>query len=391
MDKRVLLVGCNFSAAPLLGALKRRGLSVAVCGNIEGDTCHQAADRSFYIDYSDRLALLELVRQQAFDFLVPTGNDCSYLVSAWVAEKLGYAGFDPYKRALDLHTKASFRRLSVAVGLKGPRHWIVQEGTALPSPLPFPLLVKPSDNFSGRGVTKVDKPEALEKALVEARRHSREGRLVVEEFVEGQLYSHSAFVRKGRIITDFFVDEFCTVYPYQVNCSNHPSRLSLHLKEQVRAQMQGLVVSAGLVDGLLHTQFISDGDRFWIIEVMRRCPGDLYSRLIWHATAVDYADLFIRPFIGEEISAPKANGKTNYVVRHTVSRPQKHLAYGFQADFNALWQEVIPLRTTGQPMPQAPFGKSAVIFAAFDSAQTLHSITPRMADEVKLLKTEDIQ
>ena len=94
--------------------------SVSVCGSAPADPCHQYADQSFFIDYSDRDAVLALVEAEQFDYLVPTCNDFSYMSCAWVAERCGFAGFDRYPVATILHTKNAFREVMERHGLRSP-------------------------------------------------------------------------------------------------------------------------------------------------------------------------------------------------------------------------------------------------------------------------------
>jgi formate-dependent phosphoribosylglycinamide formyltransferase (GAR transformylase) len=75
IEKKALLVGSSFSAAPILFALKKYGIKVSVCGKAENDPCHQYADGSFYIDYSRPDKLMAILESNKFDFLVPTCND----------------------------------------------------------------------------------------------------------------------------------------------------------------------------------------------------------------------------------------------------------------------------------------------------------------------------
>jgi biotin carboxylase len=256
--KRALLVGSSFSAAPIFFLLKKRGLHVSVCGSLRADPCHQYADASFYIDYSDREALLSLVEAESFDFIVPTCNDYSYMSCAWFARRLGYPGFDDFEVAAIIHTKNEFRRITQQYGIPAPRSHRQQVDKSIDSSgLKYPLLVKPIDSFSGRGVTKVKDVSELDAAVDAARTASRSGEIVLEEFVDGALHSHSAFIQRREIVADFFVDEFCTVYPYQVDCSNHPSRLRSAIQGAVRATIAKLVKQLDLQDGLLHSVFYS--------------------------------------------------------------------------------------------------------------------------------------
>ena len=53
--------------------------------------------------------------------------------------------------------------------------------------LRFPLLVKPVDSFSGRGVIKVMSESGLPSAIKTALQSSRSNEVVLEEFVQGGL------------------------------------------------------------------------------------------------------------------------------------------------------------------------------------------------------------
>jgi formate-dependent phosphoribosylglycinamide formyltransferase (GAR transformylase) len=204
MTKRALLVGSSFSAAPIFFELKKRGHHVSVCGSAPADPCHQYADQSFYIDYSDRDALLALVEAEQFDYLVPTCNDFSYISCAWVAERQGFAGFDRYPVATILHTKNAFREEMEKHGLRSPpSRRLAGNATVDPFGMRFPLLVKPVDSFSGRGVTKIADAAELPRRCglpsrprVRARRWSR-------NLSKGALFSHSAFIRGQAVARRF--------------------------------------------------------------------------------------------------------------------------------------------------------------------------------------------
>ena len=65
------------------------------------------------------------------------------------------------------------------------------------------------------------------------------------------------------------------------------------------------------MDGLIHTQFISDNNTFSLIEVTRRCPGDLYSKLIQMSTGINYSELYSMPFMGLELPINVEKIRTN--------------------------------------------------------------------------------
>lgn len=384
-QKKALLVGSSFSAAPIFFALKKYGLHVSVCGNAKNDPCHQYADTSFFIDYSKPEELMSVVESETFDYLVPTCNDYSYMSCAPVAAKHAFFGFDRPEVATILHTKGEFRQLTENHALPVPRFRRQQKGQPLDAEqLRFPLLIKPIDSFSGRGVTKIMSDAELPAAVDNALQASRSGEVVLEEFVEGTLHSHSAFIENKKVALDFFVDEFCSVYPYQVDCSNHPSALPDTIRTAVRESIDQLAAILDLADGLLHTQFITNRSEFWIIECMRRCPGDLYGTMIGFSTGVDYADLFVRPFLNMTLPRDQQSSTDKFFGRHTISRSAPLVNFSFSHNIPATNVEIVPLKSSGEKLNAAPLDKLAILFAEYSDRETMLNATPNLANLVKI-------
>lgn len=375
VEDSVLLCDANFSSLPLLFSARNFSRYVHTCGNASQDPCHQYSDSAHFIDYSSREDLLTLVKDLRISRLIPGCNDYSYLSCAWVAEQVGLSGYDDYETTLILLHKDRFRNLAQRRGYPVPKAVASIEETA---GFNYPLLVKPTDSFSGRGIQKLYHSADILTAIERARAFSVTNSVVIEEFKEGGLYSHSAFIGGGRIIGDFFVSEYCTVYPYQVNSSCLAARLTDALKAQVRACIEQLVNDLGLVDGLLHTQFIACDDQFWLIEVTRRCPGDLYSKLIFDSTGVDYTDLYIRGFLGRSLPEVIQRSANRYVARHTASVKDAGIFISLRHDIADAAVHAVQLKKTGEPIKSAPFDKAAILFVEFNSEEKLTEITPRL-------------
>lgn len=375
--KKVLLIGTSFSAVPIYFALKRRGFHVTVCGGVKTDPCHQYADASIFVDYSDPEALLNAVKEADFQYIIPSCNDYSYLSASHVANKLGCPGYDTTEITAILHTKKSFREKAAKFGLKAPK--VITDITSL-NGAHLPCLVKPVDSFSGRGVSKVESIAEISAAINAAKKASRSGEFVIEQFIQGSLHSHSAFISKGKIIADFFVDEFCTTYPYQVNCSNYPSVIPKRIKLGVQFEIERLAKELRITDGLLHTQFMSDQNDFWIIECMRRCPGDLYGSLIERSTGVDYADMFIKPFVEIPYSNETTHSHEYYYGRHTISSRESIVNFSFSPKLKGVEIEIVQLKESGENLEPAPFDKMAIVLIKFTDFETMILVTPKLAD-----------
>lgn len=371
----VMLCDANFSCIPLALSIRGRGHGLSVCGNLLSDPCHQYGNSSLTIDYSNESLLLEGVREAGAKFLVAGCNDRSYLSCSYVAEQIGLPGYDSYETTLLLQEKDRFRAYATRQGYPVPRFF---EDSITQDAVVFPVLVKPIDAFSGRGISKVTDFAKLPLAIKNARIASQRGNAVVEAFVEGSLHSHSAFIRNGRIVLEFFVDEFCTVYEYQVNSSCLSTALTRRVRNDVHDCIAQIVTDLGLCDGLLHTQFISREEDFWLIELTRRCPGDLYSSLIQESTGIDYASLYVSGFLGEPVPEQIVSRNRRYISRHTASTQNAGYLFGLRHKVPARDVKVLQLKKCGDYLKAAPFDKAAILFAEFDSEQQMSFITPQL-------------
>lgn len=373
---RALLVDTNFSSWPILQALEARGLEVHVAGAKPADALAKAHPRHHAVDYSDVAALARLVDDLQPEVLIPGCNDRSYISCAAVAAGRGLAAIDTPENTRSINDKAAFRSAAGRLGLSIPQVWDWPRQTPDGA-----VIVKPVDAFSGKGITIVRQPDAaqIEAAVGRAAEVSRSGRAIVEEFVEGQLYSHSAFVAGGRIVQDFWVIEHCSVNPFVVDVSHLVRDLDPAVMAGMRGDVERLAGGLDLVDGLVHTQFIVSGARHVIVEVTRRCPGDLYSQLIQLSTGFDYPAAYAAPFTGGKVASAGDRLQRHDVMRHTLTGMQTvHLQHlGFQRPLQI--ERWVPLATGGDLLQPSPLGRIGILFARAASPAELRELATATA------------
>lgn len=306
---KVLLVDTNFSSLPIYKELIRLNHEVHVVGINPADCLAKSCNHYWQINYADTEALRSLVDREKFDFLVPGCTDRSF--SSCVAVSQGrFPGIPSKLVDEELNQKDRFRALGKRLNLQVPHvQWQDRfEITSIEPPtsakLRWPLIVKPVDSFSGKGITVIlhaDDVE-LQQAVKIAREASSKGMCLIEDFIQGQLYSHSAFLRSGQVVQDFFVKEDCSANPFVVDTSCLISTVSKILRSGLRKSIEAIAYELSLCDGLIHTQFILDGEQPWLIEITRRCPGDLYSRLIELSGGSGYVSNYVSPFLDLPLS-----------------------------------------------------------------------------------------
>ena len=364
-----LLVDTNFSAWPILRALEKKGIEVHVVGAFPNDALARAHSRYHKIDYTDASALSHLVDVLNSDYLVPGCNDRSYMACASLAQERGFVGFDSVQNAEIINNKALFREAATRLGLSQPRiiPWEQEY-------YDVSVIVKPVDAYSGKGITVLHYPDRSSILIAgdKAKAVSQSDRFIVEEFVEGQLYSHSAFLVNQSIKRDFWVVEHCSVNPFVVDTSHLAIDLPLFVQTAIRAEVERFACSLGLVNGLLHCQFIFKENKYVILEVTRRCPGDLYSQLIQLSTGFDYSAAYVEGFIGEtETLTREVELDTRFILRHTITgNVTAPLAY-LQFKSPLQIERWVPLATCGEVLRPSPLGRIGILFSKAASQESL--------------------
>ena len=114
------------------------------------------------------------------------------------------------------------------------------------------------------------------------------------------------------------VAEYCSQNPFSVDISfveDYPQ-----LKANLESDVNQLAGELSIGSGLLHLQLIYDSGEYYLIEVTRRCPGDLYSELIRLSTGFDYSGAYVAPFLNTPLPKPN-DGQMQQIVRQTIKSP----------------------------------------------------------------------
>ena len=369
--KKVLLVDTNFSSFPIYQSLVGLGYQVYVIGKDARDFLARFSPHYIEADYSNPETLESVLADLCIDVVIPGCNDLSYkMCSMLMSEK--QPGLDAPNVTAALFNKEAFRDLCEQLGLPSPRR-IKMTGTE--NPPSVPIVVKPTDSYSGKGISVLMRPESVQirEAFDFAERQSMCGRAIMEEFVEGQLYSHSAFIRNGEVVADFIVREYCSVNPLVVDVSYVDRTFPADLLVELRAAVSLLACELGLSAGLMHVQFIRNDNDIWLIEVTRRCPGDLYSTLIQRSTGIPYSMAYLSPFVDIPDSLYQCPDAQRHLLRHTITQKSTCVFRSLKFELDRPF-EYVPVAITGDILEPSPAGRVGIMFVEAIDSKGLDSL-----------------
>jgi hypothetical protein len=341
----VLLLDTNVSSYPIFECLLEKGYNVFVAGSNPNDCLALTSENYLNFDYSDFGVLIEQVKKNYINYVIPGCNDLSYKMAAKYNQFIdGELNIENELTNDKINVKHLFKEFAYEIGLKIPKKINFND---LMEYSFCPIIVKPSDSFSGKGVTVIDyfDRKKIDVAIELAKNNSKSNTFVVEEFIEGQLFSHSAFIYKGMIKLDFIVEEHCNFYPFAVDKSWVLDSPNCLFYEDIRAEVQKLINALQLKPGLIHTQFIYSKGELKILEITRRCPGDLYAKLIEYSTGINYALLYTDLILNAEVNFEQPRSK-NEIIRETIHKKDKTYFTLNLESFSSI-KEFVPIVKTG--------------------------------------------
>jgi carbamoylphosphate synthase large subunit len=325
LKKRVLVAGGSYSDIPIINKAKELGYFTITSGNNEAELGHKYSDEYHKVDYSNKEALLQLAKKLNIDAIVPSCHDLSMVSCAYVAEQLNLKGYDSYDTTLDLHHKDRFKNISDDIGLKTPKvvsYNTLQEAIDNYNKISIPVIIKPVDLGGGKGITIVENKDELHNALSYAFDSSKSSKVVVEEFVKGDLKSLSTFIKNQKVIFCFENSEFASVNPFGVSSSSSPSYAFENVKDELIQETQKIAKALNLKDGLLHLQYLRDGNNISIIEFTRRMSGDWYSLPISLSNNIDHVYWILQGFLGNDFENFPTNAtQKGYFSRYCLMAP----------------------------------------------------------------------
>jgi biotin carboxylase len=384
----MLLAGGSHADIPMIKAAQALGYHVITSGNRAQDLGHAYADETHLADFSDPEAIRALAQRLGVDALCASCNDFSALSCAWAAGQLGLPGHDSYDVACTLHHKDLYRAFALANDIATPRaHGCtsVDEAREAAADLRFPLIVKPVDLTGGKGISVARDMAELEASLQKAFAITRAGRIVVEEFLEGTRHGFTSFLKDGKVVFHFQDNEHYFLNPYMVSAASTPARVSASATHSLIATTERIAGLLSLVDGIVHIQYILHAGKPVIIEICRRPPGDLYVRLVQHATGVDYPGLIVRAACGIDTGDVRQVEPTGYFTRHCIMSRHPGRVAGLTID-PAVAGKIIDRMlwwSAGEVIEDVLTYKMGILFFRFDSGAEMRDLTERMQDLVR--------
>jgi len=274
-SKKIMLLGSGELGKEVVIEAQRLGLETIAVDKYASAPAHQVAHRSYVINMQDKEAILEIIRHEKPDYILPEVEAIS-ITALFEAEAEGF-NVIPNAEAVNKTMNRKNIRLFAAeeLGLKtGPYKFVTTQEGMLEAArdLGFPCVIKPVMSSSGHGQSvarsEADIPASWEMAK-EARGDASE--LIVEAFIDFDYEITMLTACNGKETV------FCEPIGHEQRDGDYvfswqPMQMSLLAKERAQEIAQKITDVLG-GRGIFGVELFVKGDEVYFSEVSPR-PHD---------------------------------------------------------------------------------------------------------------------
>ncbi|MGO4865644.1 ATP-grasp domain-containing protein [Ligilactobacillus ruminis] len=317
--KTIMILGASILQVPAIKKARGLGLKTVVCDmnpNAVGFSIQGVIKE--VVSTVDTKKILEVANKHNIDGIMTLATDMPMRSVAKVAKELGLVGISE-DTALKATNKAYMRDALKLAGVPIPMYYEVNskkefmEAVNNIKEMGCRCIIKPADNSGSKGIDLLDSfdDESLNRAYEYSLMNSRNGGVMVEEFMDGPEVSVETLAIDGEIHVIQVTDKLTTGEPYFVEMGhNQPSLLSSALKEEISRIAIEANHAIGIENGPSHTEIkVTDGIPK-IVELGARLGGDnITTHLVPLSTGVDMVKCCIQIALGEKPNVEIKNKK----------------------------------------------------------------------------------
>lgn len=323
----MLLGGLRY-LLPVIDEAHKLEVHVITVDYLPDNIAHRYSDEYHNVNVLDKEAILDLAKKLEIDAIMSFAVDPGVVTAAYVAEKMGLPFQGSYESVKILQDKSLFRKFLTDNGFNVPNargYYRIEDAFRDIDFFNWPVIVKPVDSAGSKGVTKVDRPEDLRKAIEYALEESHSGNFIIEDFLEKEGHSSDtdSFTINGNLVFCSFSDQRFDEKadnPFTPSAYSWPATMPQEAQEELASELQRLMTLLDMKTGIynIETRICRNGKPY-IMEVSPRGGGNRLAEMLKYASRTPLIEYAVRAALGMPVTGlemPRYYGHLAEVILH---------------------------------------------------------------------------
>lgn len=298
---KILVLAGGSDQIALINELKQRSHSVILVDYFENPPAKSYADKHYVASTLDVEQVKQIAVHEKVNLITTACTDQALLTVANVSEQLGLPCYISYQTGLNVTNKSYMKKVLMKNGIPTAKFKILDRvDLDAVADFSFPLVVKPVDCNSSKGVKKVECVEDLPGYLEDAINFSRTKTAIVEEFKSGNEISADFYVENGKAkyLSATSSLKIKNRKSFTILCSDYPA-INDRQREQLVCIAQSVVDAFELKNCPLLIQLIANENEMNVIEFSARMGGGSKYNLIHFLSGVDIMSKYVDLVLGQ--------------------------------------------------------------------------------------------
>ena len=400
-QKKLMLLGGIRYLLPAIETAHRHGIYVITVDYLPNNIAHKYSDEYHNVSIleKDKEKVLALAKELKIDGILSYAVDPGVVAAAYVAEQMGLPFTCSYEAACILQDKSRFRQFLTDNGFNAPHakgYVNAEDAIKDVDYFNWPVIVKPVDSAGSKGVSRVDDPKDLSRAIVHALEESHNGHFIVEDFLELDGYQSSAdcFSVDGKLVYADYSDQLFNkdaANPYTPALEIWPSTMKQEHQDYLTSELQRLLTLLNCGTGLYNVESrLCKNGKPYIMEVSPRAGGNRIAELQRIGTGIDLIEAEVLKAVGEsipnQITMPQYNGcYVNDIVHSLKAGTYQGISYDEAFKQSHVISEAI-YPSVGDHVDAFHGANNAIgsIFLKFVNREECHSYASRLGNYISI-------
>jgi biotin carboxylase len=348
--KKALVLAGGLPQIELIIQLKRRYYYSILIDYTAHPIAENVADKFYQVSTLDVEKVRTIAKIEKVDLITTCCTDQALATVSLLSQELHLPCYISAELGKVVTNKRYMKQMFLANQIP-TAEFVVVENEDQKIELKFPLVVKPVDCNSSKGVIKVYNSNQLKQAVSKATSYSRSKLAIVEEYIIGKEISVDAFVIDGKvnILCTSQSDKIQDDSSFVIYKGQYPAKLTEQQFKKIEEIVQKIADVFKLVNSPMIIQMLINNDGINVIEFSARTGGCAKYRMIEIASGTNVIeatlDLFEmkKPLI---ISKP-FNGHIVSEFIYCKTGVYDHM-HGIEKCIKSGWiQEAYELKTSG--------------------------------------------
>lgn len=318
---KALVLAGGFPQIALLKELASRNIETILADYYENPVAKPYADKFYRASTLDVPAITDIAKAEKVDFLITACTDQALLTVAQVSETLGLPCYIDYQTALNVTNKSYMKKVFSENNIPTAKHVVMAElELDKVKEMRFPLIVKPVDCNSSKGVKKVTDNEELAAAFDNAVKLSRTDTAIVEEYIVGEELSADIYVEDGvaHLLSVSSLDKIKNNDKFVIFRGVYTEEKTEAVRTAVTKIAQQIADAFELKNSPMLIQMIYDDKDAHVLEFSARTGGGIKYLLIKKVASFDVLSAVVDLTLGKKPHVENASPENKYIVNDFI-------------------------------------------------------------------------